>query len=508
MKSIIRKAVSVSAAALMLSSAAIQVNAAENITGTKTVEYQFNKPYLNINVDGGNLDLSEVDFSLKNSDGEIVAKWVGGAEKFSEVADGLYDVSKMKSGEYNNFNKLPWDKFDKTELQNQFPSGFYALNYEPGGIHAIFLNDCIYPTSNVSFVYRNVDNLKTGETMTVPANTVVLWADEAYKTNGDDYSLFWLNNEDNDRVLRETFASSAGKATEYSLPAGTYGLCLGFTSGAGVGSTDFPVYDKPQEYVQIKFNMKDYMRFVQLDDDLNFVKDMFGHECICPTRGDKSDANRVCFEYTSGSVISAPIPDENGDVRIWIKADDLTVLFHNTYDTPHGFGGGTSDSLLIPKTILNLKAKWEYPTDGLTLYNIPAGDYTVEVDSTEYVLENNTIKVTDTKDMQSADVVLKKVEDPSSSETSSSEVSSSETSSSEVNSSETSSSEADSSDTDSSDTTSSVTDSKTTSSNSSSSSKTENKNSATNPSTGAAAGFAGIALIASAAVVVNKKNRN
>ncbi len=521
MKSIIRKTVSISAAAVMISALTMQVGAV-TITDVDTVEYQFNEPYLNINVDGGEVDLSEIDFTLKNSNGEIVAKWTGGSSSFAEVAEGLYDISNIENFSYNDYWKLPWAEFDKTELQGKYPNGQFYSNYNPDSSgHAVFTSDTIYPISKCSYVYFDAEEYSTGKTMTVPANTAMIDVAEEYTTNGDDYSYFSISSGSEDSSSeKKYFSEYAGSIISYPVSEGTYDWCI---NGGHAGATYITSYNTSQDYIQVKLNMRDMFDDSTLTDNFEFINNVSGVGIInCPTRGIKNTGADVSFAFLSGSVVTAAIPDSDGNVYIWVNTADPTIQFQNTFNIHGTFngqyiyssGGGFGTTDISTKKQLNINAKFEIPESGLTLYNISAGDYTVEIDSTEYTLENNTITITDTKDMQSMNIVLKEFEESSSEESSSetsSEVSSSEASSSETSSevlsSETSSSEV-SSETTSSDNISSVTESTTgSSSNSSSNSKAANSSNTANPSTGAAAGFAGTALIAGAAVVISKKNR-
>lgn len=537
MKSIIRKAVSVSAAAIMVSAFAMEAGAAK-VTETKTEEYQFNKPYLNINVDGGDIDFNDVSFTLKNSDGQAVAKWNGGADKFSEVSEGLYDVSDIADYTASDYAKLPWDKFDKDGLTSKYKNGSFYSNYDPdSGIHYMFTSDKIYPTDKCSYLYFDIEKYRTGVVRIVPANSIELVVTNDYKTNGDNYSGFRLytqmDSDFNSSLVIDdtTFSDYAGSSKTFSVPEGKYRFFVGIGGGgSNAGGVHATSYAEGRSYSQLKLNIKDLISDYYMNDNYEFVKKNDSNENVLfPSRGDKSGENKVAYAFLNGSVISASNPDSEGNVSIWINEDDPKIQLQTDFSSPSGMGGGWGDtSLSTPKTQLNITAKFEIPESGLTLYDIPAGDYTVEVDSAEYTLENNTIKVTDTKDLQSMNVVLKKAEEPSSSEASSSEASSSEASSSEASSSEASSSEASSSEASSSeassetssfetsssevtssDDTSSVTESKTSSASSkpSSSSKAANNSNTANPSTGAAAGLTGIALIAGAAVVVSKKNR-
>lgn len=521
MKSIIRKAVSVSAAAVMVSAFAVQAGAVI-VTDVDTVEYQFNEPYLNINVDGGEIDLSEIDFTLKNSGGEVVAKWKGGSEKFAEVAEGLYDISNIENFYPSNYWKLPWAEFDKTELQAKYPNGEFYSDYNPNHLgHSVYNGNTIYPIDKCSYVYFDAEKYSTGKTMTVPANTIMLDAAGEYKTNGDDYSCFWLstyaddNGNSSNILTKKVFSEYAGDIASFSIPEGQYKWIVDGSYAGGVHATS---YNTSQEYIQVKLNMKDLFSD-SITDNFEFVHDTDAGIVNCPTRGNKNTGANVSFAFLSGSVVTAAIPDSEGNIYVWVNTAEPSIQSSYTFTISgtfngkdiHSFGGGRGISdISTYRSQLNINAKFEFPESGLTLYDIPADDYTVEIDSTEYTLENNTISVTDTKDMQKMNVVLKNVEPSSSetsSETSSSEVSSSEASS-EVSSSEASSSQSSSSEVTSSDNTSSVTDStsSTSSKSSSSSSKAANTNNTANPSTGAAAGFAGMALIAGAAVVVSKKN--
>lgn len=518
MKKIIKKSVAVSAAALMLTSAAIQASSYSYDVSEEANKYQFNKPYLNIKMDS-KAGIEDVNFLLKNSDGETVATWKGNSEKFTEVAEGLYDISDADNYETADWSKLPWDKLDKEGIKSKYPdSVLYEGSTSWGWNEELYSSEYLYPTDNCYCEYIGSEYL-TGEVMTVPAGTVVFDSDAAYATNNDDYSYFSLSTyEDEDgrstTVLPNTYFSDyAGQKAEFSVPAGEYRWWMRGGWGGGVYATS---YEDSQEYVQVKLNLQELLGSSTVTDNYEFIfNSTFEGTFYCPTIGPKDANAKVSFAFLSGSVVTAPIPDNDGNVYIWINANDPKLQFQDTF-TVNGNGwttggGGTGHTVSIPTIRRSIEADFEIPEYGLTLYNIPAGEYTVEADSTDYEVVNGTIQVSDTKNMQSADIEVKEVEVTSSDESSdissdeSSDVSSDE--SSDVSSDESSDTSSDVIESESSsdaDSVSSDSESKTSSNASSSGNKANNSNT-TNPATGAA-GFAGVVLLAGAAVVMSKKN--
>lgn len=514
MKKIIKKSVAVSAAALMLTSAAIQASSYSYDVSEETNKYQFNKPYLNIKMDS-KADIEDVNFSLKNSDGETVATWKGNSEKFTEVAEGLYDISDADSYETADWSKLPWDKLDKESIESEYPNSILYGGRADGWYKEPYSSEYVYPSNNCFYEYID-SNYLTGEEMTVPAGTIVLDSDAAYSTNNDDYSNFFLKTYEDEEgkstdVLPYTYFSDyAGQKAEFSVPAGEYRWWLGGWAG-GVYATS---YEDAQKYVQVKLNLQELLGSSTVNDNYEFIHTTGHGTFYCPTIGSKDTNAKVSFAFLSGSVVTAPIPDNDGNVYIWINANNPRLQFQDTFsiegDSWLSFGGGTGHTVSIPTIRRSIEADFELPTDGLTLYNIPAGEYIVEADSTDYEVVNGTIQVSDTKNMQSADIEVKEVEVTSSDESSdissdeSSDVSSDE--SSDVSSDESSDMSSDVTESESSsdvDSVSSDSESKASFNSSSSGNKTNNSNT-TNPATGAA-GFAGVVMLAGAAVVMTKK---
>lgn len=510
MKSIVRKAVSLSGVAAVLFTCA-GLAAAENTTEIKG---GINKPYMNVSVTGEEAD--GLEFKLVNSDGDIVASWTGSDYSSAEIASGYTDITGL-----DDLSGLEVDAFT---VGDSYLYGYdaddleYFYNYQDGELVRKYYSvpdklelDLGHKYTLTTNIYQDIE----ATDLTLEAGQYAIAVDSGYaeKEYSSGIVFDW-----SDSSVKYEFNSLSGVNVYSDYDAGKYALGIFIRNTSGGNPYEaFNIYDCSTEYAKVKINISD-LTGGYFNSDGTIEYSAFGETYTVDPRAKTTENGNVAFYFVSGSVFTAPIPDEDGNVEIYVSKDTYSVnLYADFYVGTVSGGGKNAYSCNDPRELLTFETvvdtNLDIPETGITLYDIPAGEYTIEIDSDEYVLENYTFTATDTTDLQTFNAVLKTVEDSSSEDSSSEEDSSSQedslsgTSSSDIDSSseDDSSSEASSSDDDSS-VTSSDQNSSSSSGSTSSSGSSSNSGSDSNPATGAAVGFSGIALVAGAAIVC-RKNR-
>lgn len=479
----------------VLMSASVMAAFADSESEFTTVK--INKPYLNLLVqDEDGKALEGLPLKMVDKDGNTVAEWVSGDEKNAVVVEGITvldgdtDVSELSADNYvpeisggNMYNN------DGKIEENADGSG-YTLN----------LNE------KYSYIYQPKLDIE-GERMTLPANQCAIAVDPAY-ANRVERTGAYISYVDS---LEDTcyFNDNAGKTLYFDAEAGKHDVMLSTrysgTSGqigsGGTGGWLYPV-DHETTYIQMTVNIGELSNGY-FNEDATWSKTVDGVDHTIDLKGTGTEGNYCHFYFLSGSVISAPIPDADGNVKVWISEEDpsfgLATSFHAEYSTGGGRNGAIIKSYKPDNETLKISTDFEIPENGLTLYDIPEGEYTIVADSEEYELESGSISLTSTKDLQSFVIVAdEKTESSSPVSSESGESSYDDSSDIESSSSDDTSVESALTDTESSQTSSAAQ----TSSGSSSS-----KSADSNPATGAAAGGAVLAVLAAGLVTVKRKNK-
>lgn len=371
----------------------------------KTVH--INKPYLNIKLDTGDIDASGLTFTLKK-DGKVIGTFDSNMKKITITDDdsGVTDITGVTSDDMLK-NKLGYSvshTFALRELTDKTPSAVFHKGNDSitaAGREALNLspNDAIY------LGYPDTDTYEIVDRMTVPAGTFVISVSEAYEGRGDDQTNIRLGNVGKSGYITGDtyFLNKAGETYVNDIPADGYWLVV---RGAGATkSKNVVVYDKAKTYIKLRVPAK-AMSVVNDDYTINGVYDS-DKNIKHPMREPLVDGQVktfVAYPFYSGSVITADIPDENGYLEVWVLEDD-SFLGYQTHYFPGGYGQNNHQIKLAFK-YEKIVTEMIYPESGVMLYDVAAGEYTVEVNSEDYKLKGNMLAVTDTAEMQTMSLVL------------------------------------------------------------------------------------------------------
>lgn len=487
---------------------------AENADSGEKIKLKINKPYLNIQtVDGKGAAVEKINFELRDKDGKSVAVWTAGDEASAQVTGPML----LDSNTWG-VKDFPCDDYKPPEMkEGTLYEGFDKLEPNADGSYPMKLN------KDYTYYYRP-DFEADGEIMTVSANQCVVAIDPAYSNRARRTSAAIGSVHTVDALCFNDFAGQTITYNSVSTGEHAVGMIGQATGGnyAGTGGW-LQVEDHSVEYVKMTVNIGE-LSSKYFNNDATYTSTVDGVTRSIDLKGTGTAGNYCHFYFLSGSVISAPIPDANGNVSVWVSKDDPRVGLATGFDTENNWAGGGRNGTTVKnytpeKVGIPVEIDFTLPDKGFSLYDIPSGEYTVVTDSEEYELVNSKVNVTDTKDLQSLIVTVKEKSD----ETSSSDVSSSKaessseaTSSSEVDSSsaadpvtDLSSSQADSSSASSSLASSSSASSSKSSSKASSSSASKGSSATkdANPATGAVTGGLLTFLFAAGIVVAKKNNK-
>lgn len=511
------KAAVAAATALAIGSASIVSVSAE------TYKVQVNCPYMTLTVrDSDDKIPVGLELKLTDSEGTTVAEWAVEDEKNAYVSENVLNISggmnrdSIYSGDYS---------FDISD---------YITGIGEDDIISAWLEDSassvidpaelkVGESYDLKVKYKD-ETAMEGTDLTVPAGNYYIAVDEKYENRIINcYIAMSLPNQ----ILIDklyNLNNDYGKLLTGQYDPGEYQLSLGCTdSGTSFGSIDnskgwiLNISESPTEYKKVEFNISEIDE--KFDPDGTFWRKKDEQYDL---KTGMLDGRRCDFYFVSGSVITAAIPDENGNVSVYVNKNDkmlgLALHCNDEDDKGHLYGWYKKLEVESEKTAAVIDTSIKIPTGFLTLYDIPAGEYTVTTDSTEYSIENDKIEISDTKDLQMLEVKVKKQSD-NSSQSSEPDDSNSADSSTADTSSDTDSFVPDSSTADtSSDTDSSAVDSDISSLTDSTASQKGNSSAASsssaakndsNPNTGAAAGSAAVLTVIGGAVVtvIKKKNK-
>ena len=384
----------------------------------KITDVRVNKPYLNFAVTAGEgVDLSNMTFSLKNSSGATVATFKSKNGDLNVKDPHAFDFSDYHSvedvkwfpNEYSKFDDV-YDLFTPDPVKGVAPSG-YMYNAAGGGV---INGDKYYLQFKDEYYYYYTDKKKFNivDKITVPANTILVDTDAKYATNNDKNTYFWLEPisspdlvSDHPETLPLKMCNVPGKKIKFRAQPGRYHVRV---NGGRAGGYTCSAYDHETSYVKVKMPFN--TAFPGLcNSDLTIDEEAFGKIYHYDLRGDQSKNNFSALYY-SGAVISAPIPDANGDVQFWVSEDDLAAYMEYTYtfrdDDSVGGGGGSVMEAKLPTSVEKLNNVFQFPQAGYCIYNIKPDSYKLVLDdpalARDYEIVKSTIKVTNTKEMQKA----------------------------------------------------------------------------------------------------------
>ncbi|MBR1854159.1 MAG: sortase B protein-sorting domain-containing protein [Lachnospiraceae bacterium] len=422
---------SFSAVVLATSMLAVQVSASQliffNSEDTESAKplgptgtIQVNKPYLNITLDAGDIDASALTFTLKK-DQTALGTFKGTADSFTFADDNypyIFDITGSTSDSKAKFGskdiKLVSDPIDLTAMYGAEPLGIKGFTVSTNNGESEYR---LLPNGTGYAAYFDWERYEVVDTVTIPADQVLLDVCSEVANRGEKRPANIQicpkggDKYDDDDPLYPKYLLKNYGGRNYLNYSSESGLVLRLNGGYNLNSTYIRSHDKPTEYVKIRIPYSDFASF---GFNSNLTITHSGEEY--PLIGCKDEEGYELYTYcfSAGGAITFEVPRNNGEyeyIEIWVNKDNPDIMFHSDYTHRSGGGGGkTGAQFYFKLDYRKLTGQMAYPESGITLYNLPVGSYTVEVDSEDYKLTGNTLKVTDTKDLQTMKLVLTAVE--------------------------------------------------------------------------------------------------
>jgi len=362
-----------------------------------------NDPYLNITLDNGGLSTSGLKFTLKK-DGKAIATMNGGMSK-ATITDKSLGMINITGAMYNyQFYYDVGEKGKKTvklsSLTSEMPDAVYLENQKL--TDQISGKDCTIKITPNHDIYLAYLTAKVVETKTLLPNKLVVSVSKRYAANGDpnaEVSLLNPNEYKNFKGFSDYKLNQAGDH-QFDVPAGEYGLQ--YCNSGSFDDRDTVAYSTRQEYVKLKLPATCMEDVKKTASGLVYTRNGTNY-----AMSKSAGTPYASFIFRSGSVVTADVPDADGNIEIWVKKDDFKSLY---FTSRYSDGGGCSyGHVAYPFRYDKVQFNtMEFPKTGVTLYNVPAGNYTVEVNDSAYQLTGNTLKVTNTQSMQKMNLKLSK----------------------------------------------------------------------------------------------------
>ncbi len=178
-----------------------------------------------------------------------------------------------------------------------------------------------------------------------------------------------------------------------------------------IGQLTIP--NKAVEYVKVTQNITELTEG-DFADDGSFVGNVQYDFNV--HYSDLSHGTAIQLIIVSGSIINVVTPDANGNMTFYLSKDDYkahsSYIYYYESGAVYGSSGGKTYSVRAGEydtytTTIDC-TYFTVPDEGITFYAVDAGTYTLTLNNDEYYLENNTITVSDTTDIQTFNVTLKK----------------------------------------------------------------------------------------------------
>lgn len=416
-----------SAAAMMLFTSITA--SADNITRNIVTGVRLNKPYLNINMKpSSGTDISKVKFALLNSNGKKIATFTGKNGTLNILDGTAVDLTGIHDVDSYKAKDPPENRF----LGLYYPESDYKCNAPSGKVER---NGITYymeakkgismgPDDEVYLTYTDKSNFKIVDTMTVPANKIIIDVDKKFlQTENKTEACYFIPTDSSQKcgITKDNkfkMYDHAGKKETISATKGKYDIWFTGTKGNAYSY----VSDHSVKYSKVRMKFNDAFPGVA-DKNLKITNTYKnGSKEFSVTfdlRGNMKD-NSVSTLCYSGSVLTAFVPDSDGYVEFWVSDEELdanmtyTFSYFTTVDGSKiaGSGGGSRVKADVPKTREKISVLMEFPTSGYCVAALKPDKYTIviddSVDAKDYNLSGGSFTVSDTQKMQTANIKVSK----------------------------------------------------------------------------------------------------
>ncbi len=294
--------------------------------------------------DSENKEIENMEFGLYNSEGERVAVWTGNDgstmkidEKYEGKVKNLSDSQELYVSRNSFENPAGEDGYVRKIVMKSETDGKYEISKDRN--NGAYLP---YDTEFKATVNYFLENDTSEPDLIVPAHSFAVYADKGWKersiTWGFDFTDYGEDDYDYD------FSDYPGTVHIDEFADGDYPYLIFNRSSNGSGArggnlnNKISITDKQYEYVKKTINLLDTF-------PSDFNPDRYTDKNFPDIRNfsfkNVSDApyRPAGMIIISGSLVNAPIPDENGNVTIYV--DKATNLINMQTIYANGGGGLT-----------------------------------------------------------------------------------------------------------------------------------------------------------------------
>ncbi len=402
----------------------INIIESENIQSFKVVLDDYEAPTEPPTPEDGNMvypDDNIVDVVVWGYDGKLVTdaeiNLRGGDVNDTFDSGGTHYTCDSKSpikwfskntDEKERYMYIPFDSFKKASgIQNAF-----AMQIE--GKDRVYYNSAslsMYSGQTEKITMYTRDSEDETSFMFIDKGSIGMYVDPKWEQNSA-YTGYMLVNDKPIYINPADGSGSYGSVSIYDIGEYTstprFGLCEPNTvPESGSVFTEPSILDETTEYVLRRIKLSEISDKFNADGTIN-INDYF----IDP-RQNKDSARAIIF-ITSGAMVNAVIPDENGYVEFFAEKDTLQFYLNCAYS--HNTTNGHSSASIKAKGVAAQKHTDYYtapklsPT-GALLTSVPAGEYTLTfTDLPARYKEPGEVKVAvmDINGIQTIEITLEK----------------------------------------------------------------------------------------------------
>ncbi len=346
---------------------------------------------------GDSADTTE--FFLRNGNGEKLASWNGNNRSTFRKISGMTSLISDSATVSVYGSQLPDFTGDKgfvrtTEVKTGEKS---TTVIRPNGLGR-FEYGAVYPAETRYILYGTPER-------TVPVNCFAVWADKKWCTRPVDWSFVigeYENPEDSysSFITKEEYIVNitGGSLDLRQLPAGEYPYRIRYSISNGTGGGGGNIHNR------IKIEDPDKNAAEGKRTSWKYVKKTVNLHDVFPSYfNEDGTADRTMFEdkvnfsfaedslnplktagvfFLSGNLVSAPIPDSNGNVTLLVENETYRFTMMTDFAWKNSSGGGTTgmSGYADEKAVYDIKTV-QIPEKSVPLCCLEEGEYTVDTGS-------------------------------------------------------------------------------------------------------------------------------